>query len=286
MTWLQQHFYYSIAWLFIIALAIGSLLNVIIYRLPIILKNKWRSQCQEFLQTLNQKQHQEIFNLAWPNSHCPACKKPLKPWYNIPVLSYIFLRGRCAYCDAVISWQYPAVELLTAALSLIVVFHFGITYSSIAFLFLTYALICLTFIDLNYQLLPDDITIPFLWLGLIANMFVLFTRLSDAVIGAVVGYLSLWLFNYIFRLIRKKEGMGYGDFKLFAMLGAWLGWQSLPLILMLAAAAGALVGMTLILSKKINRNNPIPFGPYLATAGFIVGLWGPQLINGYLSLWL
>lgn len=282
MLWLQQNFYYTLLWLFFISLAIGSLLNVIIYRLPILLKNKWRTQCQEFLQTIKEETNPDTFNLAWPNSHCTTCKKKLKPWHNIPLLSYIFLRGRCAYCEAVISLLYPAVELLTAALSLIVVFHFGITYQALAFLFLTYALICLTFIDLNHQLLPDDITLPFLWIGLLANLFGLFTTLPSAVIGAIAGYLSLWLFNYIFRLIRKKDGMGYGDFKLFALLGAWFGWQFLPVILLFAAGAGALLGIILILSKKLDKNHPIPFGPYLAIAGWFAGLWGEHLISWYL----
>lgn len=282
MLWLQQNFYYSLFWIFLISLAIGSLLNVIIYRLPLMLKNKWRTQCQEFLQTLAQEKSQEKFNLAWPNSHCISCKKKLKPWHNIPVLSYIFLRGRCAYCEAIISWQYPAVELLTAALTILVVFHFGISYQALMFLLLTYALITLTFIDLNHQLLPDDITLPFLWLGLLCNWFELFTTLPNAVIGAMGGYLSLWGFNYLFQLIRKKEGMGYGDFKLFAMLGAWLGWQLLPLILLVAAGSGALVGVFLIITKKLDRNHPISFGPYLAVAGWITALWGQQLINWYL----
>lgn len=282
MLWLQQHFYYTLFWVFIINLAIGSLLNVIIYRLPIVLKNKWRMQCQEFLKTVEQEKDPNTFNLAWPNSHCTSCKKKLKPWHNVPLLSYIFLRGRCAYCEAVISWLYPAVELLTAAVSLIVIFHFGIGYQALAFLFLTYALICLIFIDLNHQILPDDITLPFLWLGLLANLFGIFTTLPDAVIGSVAGYLSLWLFNYIFRLIRKKDGMGYGDFKLFAMLGAWLGWQFLPIILLIGAAAGGLVGITLVLSKKLDKDHPIPFGPYLAIAGWIAGLWGQHLISWYL----
>lgn len=283
MLWLQQHFYYSLFWLFIINLAIGSLLNVIIYRLPVMLKDKWREQCQEFLKTLTEKiqQQQPMFNLAWPTSHCTTCKKKLKPWHNVPLLSYIFLRGRCAYCEAIISWQYPAVELLTAALSIWAAFHFGLSYQYLFFLLLTYALISLTFIDLNHQLLPDDITLPFLWLGLLCNLFGLFATLPDAVIGAVAGYLSLWIFNYLFRLIRKKDGMGHGDFKLFALFGAWLGWQFLPLILLIAAGSGAIIGILLIITKKLDRENPIPFGPYLAIAGWIVALWGPQILNWY-----
>lgn len=283
MLYLQQHVYYALFWLFILNLAIGSLLNVIIYRLPIILKNNWRIQCQEFLETVNTEKAQELFNLAWPSSHCTACKKKLKPWHNIPLLSYIFLRGRCAYCEAVISLQYPAVELLTAALSVIIALHFGFSYQCLAFLFFTYALITLTFIDFNHQLLPDEITILFLWLGLLCNLFGIFTSLSNAVIGAIVGYVSLWAFNYLFRLIRKKDGMGYGDFKLFAMLGAWFGWQILPITLLIAAGAGAIIGIFLILIKKHEHNKPLPFGPYLAIAAWLTALWGQQFISWYLQ---
>lgn len=274
MNWLQQHFYYFIFWLFIFGLIIGSFLNVVIYRLPIMLKKHWREQCQEFLQAVGIERNSEQFNLAWPNSHCPNCKTTLKPHHNVPLLSYIFLRGHCYYCNAVIAWQYPAIELLTAALSLIVAFHFGISYQCLAYLLLTYALICLASIDINHQLLPDTITVPFIWLGLFFNIFGLFCSLSDAVIGALVGYLSLWLINFLFTLFMKKAGMGHGDFKLFALLGAWFGWQLLPPILFCAAGAGALIGIILILTKKRSRNQPIPFGPYLAIAGWIIGLWG------------
>lgn len=287
MLWLQNNFSYFLFFVGLFSLIIGSFLNVIIYRLPIIIKTQWRQQCHDFLGMKDPDQPHESakekFNLAWPNSHCPSCKKKLKPWHNIPLISFIFLRGRCAFCSEIISWQYPVVELLSAALALIVAFQFGATYQALALIILSYALIALTFIDLKHQLLPDDLTLSFLWIGLIVNMFGLFTDLQSAVIGALAGYLSLWCINYVFKLIKKTDGMGHGDFKLFALFGAWLGWPMLPFVLLASAGVGAIVSIALILTKKMERENPIPFGPYLAAAGFVAAVWGPQIFNWYLQ---
>lgn len=262
-------------------LLIGSFLNVVIHRLPRMMQMEWEREARDLLD-----QPEEIrsarYDLWSPRSQCPQCDRPIRAYENIPVLSFLLLRGRCPGCGGRISWQYPAVELLTAALFALTFLHFGAGAAGLAALGLTAVLIAAAGIDARTTLLPDQLTLPLLWLGLVANYFGLFTDLESAVLGAIGGYLSLWLVYHAFRLATGKEGMGYGDFKLLAALGAWLGWQALPMILLLASLVGAIVGITLILLRGRDRNIPIPFGPYLAAAGWLVLLWGDQLITVYL----
>lgn len=264
----------------VIGLLVGSFLNVVIYRLPIMMKREWRKDCLEFLELENDVPS-EIFNLALPASSCPHCHAKIRPWQNIPVLSYLWLRGKCANCKNTISSRYPVVELLTAVLSMIVAWHFGFGWQAAAGLLLTWVLISLSLIDLDTQLLPDVIVLPMLWLGLIASLFFVFVDSSTSIIGASAGYLALWSVYHGFKLFTGKEGMGHGDFKLLAMLGAWLGWQYLGLIILLSSVVGAFIGITLISLNKQNRDVPIPFGPYLAIAGWIALLWGNSLNHYY-----
>ncbi len=268
---------------FLFNLTVGSFLNVVIYRLPKVIEAQWHAECAAFSDQSPDSSKTTTFNLIWPNSHCPKCQAPIRAWQNIPVLSYLLLKGRCASCYTPISVRYPLIELSTAALSVLVFWHFGPTTTALAANLLLWALICLTLIDFDTQLLPDNITLPFIWLGLSANAFGLFTSLEHALWGAIAGYLSLWCVFWLFKLLTGKEGMGYGDFKLLALLGAWMGWSSLPLIILLSSLVGALVGGALIAFRGRDRSIPIPFGPYLAAAGFIALLWGDQLINSYLQ---
>ena len=261
----------------IIGLLIGSFLNVVIYRLPIMMKREWRNDCLEFLELENDDVPTDIFNLALPASNCPNCQAKIQPWQNVPVLSYLLLRGKCANCKTPISARYPVVELLTAILSIIVAWHFGFGWQAAAGLVLTWVLIALSLIDLDTQLLPDVIVLPVLWLGLIASLFTIFIDSSTSIIGATAGYLVLWSVYHGFKLFTGKEGMGYGDFKLLAMLGSWLGWQYLGVIILLSSLVGAFIGITLISLNKHSRDVPIPFGPYLAIAGWIALLWGKSL---------
>ena len=265
-------------------LAIGSFLNVVIYRLPVMLERKWRDQCQELLQP-NKKtpETSKRFDLIAPNSRCPGCGHAITALENIPVLSFLWLRGKCSACGKPISWRYPLVELLTAGLSALIAWYFGFGVAALAGMALTWSLIALSFIDFDRQLLPDGITLPLLWAGLLLNVFTVFVPLSSAVIGAVSGYLSLWLVYQLFKLVTGKEGMGYGDFKLFAALGAWLGWQSLPLIILLSSLVGAIIGIAFILFFRHDRRMPIPFGPFLCMAGGIALLWGDALTRFYLQ---
>ena len=269
----------------IIGLIVGSFLNVVIYRLPLMMQRAWQKECQEYLQieSSNSTELPSPFNLALPLSHCPACNAAIKPYQNIPVLSYIFLKGRCANCKTSISLRYPAVEGLTALTSIIVALHFGATTATFLALILTWALITLSFIDIDHQLLPDNITQPILWLGLFVSLFGIFTETDASIIGTIAGYLSLWLVYHVFKLITGKEGMGYGDFKLLALLGAWLGWHYLPLIILLSSLVGAVLGFSMIIYAKQDHNTPIPFGPYLATAGWLALLWGDSLNQFYFS---
>jgi leader peptidase (prepilin peptidase) / N-methyltransferase len=264
-------------------LAIGSFLNVVIHRLPVMLERQWRNQCQELINPNQPPTPMERFDLAAPGSRCPDCGHAITALENIPVLSFLWLRGKCSACGKKISRRYPFVEVLTGCLSALVAWRFGFTIASLAALALTWSLIALTFIDFDRQLLPDDITLPLLWTGLLLNIFSVFTALSSAVIGAIAGYVSLWLVYQLFKLATGKEGMGYGDFKLFAALGAWLGWQSLPLIILLASLVGAVVGITFILFLGHDRRVPIPFGPFLCVAGGIALLWGEPLTRYYLQ---
>jgi leader peptidase (prepilin peptidase)/N-methyltransferase len=266
----------------LLGLAIGSFLNVVIHRLPRIMERDWAAQCAELRgEALPDG---EPFSLARPRSRCPQCGHPIGALENIPLLSYLALRGRCRGCGAHISWRYPLVEVLTAALFGFAAWHFGAGTAALAAMLFVAAMVALAFIDLDTQLLPDSITLPLIWVGLIANLFAVYTDLASAVIGAVAGYLALWSVYWLFKLTTGKEGMGYGDFKLLAAIGAWLGWQVLPLTILLSSLVGALVGITLILLAKHGRNVPIPFGPYLATAGMVALFWGKALTRAYLNV--
>ncbi len=269
---------------FLFGLLIGSFLNVVIYRLPVMMENSWREQCAELDERDTTTDTSQKFNLITPRSRCRKCNSLIYAWQNIPVFSYLFLKGKCANCSAPISIQYPLIELLTAALSVIVVAKFGLTLPALAALCLTWALIALSVIDLKHTLLPDDITLPFLWLGLILSLSDHFIPTSDAIIGAAAGYLILWSVYWAFKLITGKEGMGYGDFKLLAVLGAWMGWQSLPGIILLSSLVGAIVGIAMIMFAGHDRRVPIPFGPYLAIAGWIYLLYGNEISSAYLNL--
>jgi leader peptidase (prepilin peptidase) / N-methyltransferase len=265
---------------FILGLLIGSFLNVVIYRLPLMMERDWRAQCHEFLEmpapVLDASAFTK-FNLSEPGSHCPHCKHAIGATENIPVFSYLLQRGKCAHCKNPISARYPILEAITGIFTAIIVASFGLTWLTLALLVFTWALIVLTMIDLDRQLLPDDITLPLLWLGLIVNSQGLLTSLENAVLGAVAGYLILWSIYWVFKLLTGREGMGYGDFKLLAALGAWLGWQALPQIILLSSLVGAIVGISLMILKGRDKNIPIPFGPYLASAGFLALLWGDNI---------
>ncbi|PTQ87486.1 prepilin peptidase [Nitrosomonas ureae] len=267
----------------LLGLMVGSFLNVVIYRLPEMLKRSWLQQCAE-LQGHQTSKTSPAFNLTSPRSACVYCGHKLNIWENIPVISYLLLRGRCSQCNARISFRYPAVEALTALMSGIVAWYYGYSLITIAALIFVWALITLTAIDLNTQLLPDDITLPLLWLGLLVNINNGFTDIQSAVIGAAVGYLSLWSIYWCFKLITGKEGMGFGDFKLLSAIGAWLGWSMLPLVILFSSLVGAIVGIGMIVAAKLNKNIPIPFGPYLASGALIALFWGEKLNHAYFGL--
>jgi len=260
-------------------LAIGSFLNVIIYRLPIMMQAEWRAQCAE----LNGRAPEPAprFNLMVPGSHCPACKTPLRLRDNVPLLSYVASGGKCAHCGAAISLRYPIVEAGTALLSAWVAWRFGFGLPGLAALLFTFVLIALTFIDADTTLLPDSLTLPLLWAGLLLNVSGTFVPLPQAVIGAAAGYLVLWTIYWLFKLATGKEGMGYGDFKLLAALGAWFGWKMLLPILLLSSVVGAVVGIVLLTLARRGRDIPIPFGPYLAAAGFIALLYGEDIARRF-----
>jgi leader peptidase (prepilin peptidase)/N-methyltransferase len=269
----------------LLGLIIGSFLNVVIFRLPTVLEREWRSQCSQLLDCQDSAQESAApFNLIVPRSHCPVCGHTIAVLENVPVLSYLWLRGRCSSCDNPISFRYPAVEILSGILTALIAWQFGFGPEAIGAMVLTWALIALTFIDLDHQLLPDSITMPLLWLGLSLNLFGLYTSLEASLMGAIAGYGILWLVYHLFRLATGKEGMGFGDFKLMAVLGAWLGWQALPIVILLSSAVGAVVGLMLVFVGNRDRNVPIPFGPYIALAGWIALLWGKDLTAWYLSL--
>jgi len=264
---------------FILSLCIGSFLNVVAYRLPIMMKKQVEA---DYLDINGKEVKAEApFNLMKPNSACPKCKSEIKAWQNIPIISYLWLKGQCANCKTKISPRYPTVELITGLLGLLVAYKLGATIECAALLLFTYFLVALTIIDLDEYLLPDSLTLPLIWIALIANSFGAFTDLESAVYGAVAGYLSLWTIFWGFKLITGKEGMGYGDFKLLAAIGALLGWQALPVVILLSSAVGAVVGISLIIILGRDKNIPIPFGPYLAAAGFIAALWGTELTEAY-----
>jgi leader peptidase (prepilin peptidase)/N-methyltransferase len=281
----------------VFGLLIGSFLNVVIYRVPVMLERQWREQCMEITAgeppnpPSDTAKPTEPFNLVVPRSACPACKAPITAIQNIPVLSYVFLRGRCASCGVRISPRYPAIEALTGVLSAAVAWKFGFGWPALAALVLTWFLIALTFIDVDHQLLPDNLTLPLLWIGLLLSLWAplgpgapIPMDPRSSIIGAIAGYVSLWSVYHLFRMLTGKEGMGYGDFKLFAALGAWLGWKMLLPIILIAAAVGAVVGISILVVRGQNRSTPIAFGPFLATAGWLMLMFGQELVTGYLGL--
>jgi leader peptidase (prepilin peptidase)/N-methyltransferase len=267
----------------VFGLAIGSFLNVVIHRLPRMMENEWKTQCAE-LAGSGPAPAGPRYNLVVPSSHCPHCSTPLRAIDNIPLVSWVALRGKCGHCGTRISARYPIVEALTAALSALVAYRFGFTPAMLLALVFTWTLVALTFIDADTTLLPDDLTLPLLWLGLGSNVFGTFVPLQDAVIGAMAGYLALWSIYWLFKLATGKEGMGYGDFKLLAALGAWMGWKALLPIVLLSSLVGALVGIVLIVLARRGREIPIPFGPYLAAAGLIVLLTGDTFTRWLIPL--
>ncbi len=277
----------------ILGLMVGSFLNVVIHRLPKMMELGWRQQCEELLRSdtatsqslaSGEEKSAPPYNLVVPRSACPHCNHTLSAWENIPILSYLVLRGKCKNCGAAISPRYPIIEAISGILCAYAAWHFGFGMAAAGALLLIWALLALTAIDFDTQLLPDDITLPLLWLGLLLNQFAVYTNLSSAVLGTAIGYLALWSVYWLFKLTTGKEGMGYGDFKLLAALGAWLGWQMLPLIILLSSLVGAVVGITLMMALKHGRNIPIPFGPYLAGGGLIALFWGQTLTQSYLRL--
>jgi len=271
-------FYVSV---FIFSLCIGSFLNVVVYRLPIMMKHQLQADYDDLLN--KQVDAPEPFNLMTPHSSCPHCKATIKPWQNIPVISYLWLKGRCAQCKQSISPRYPIVELITGLIPLGIALLLGPSLETYGLIVLSYFLIALTLIDLDEFLLPDQLTLPLIWIGLLFNISATFVPLADAVLGAVLGYMSLWSIFWLFKLITGKEGMGYGDFKLLAAIGAFLGWQALPVVVLLSSIVGAVVGITLMLVLGRDKNIPIPFGPYLAAAGLIAAIWGDDITQAYLQ---
>ncbi|KRT55085.1 prepilin peptidase [endosymbiont of Ridgeia piscesae] len=282
LSFLQQNLAIYLIFSGLLGLTIGSFLNVVILRLPRMMERQWQRDCRELLKQ-PATADEERLDLAYPPSRCPQCGHQIRAWENIPLISWLLLRGRCSDCTTPISIRYPLVEAATALLTLIVAYHFDPGWQVLAAMGFTWALIALTMIDFDTQLLPDNITLPLLWSGLLLNLDGLFSDLESAVIGAAAGYLTLWSVYQIFKRITGKEGMGYGDFKLLAAIGAWLGWQYLPLTIMASALVGALLGISLILLRGRERNLPIPFGPYLAAAGWIAMLWGDSINHAYLQ---
>jgi leader peptidase (prepilin peptidase)/N-methyltransferase len=280
-----------IAVVFAFCLVIGSFLNVVIYRLPIMMERDWREQCEEFAKSPPVLDiPEERFDLVVPRSRCPSCGNPIKAWQNIPVISYLILGGRCANCKESISARYPVVEMMTAVLAAVCAWRFGVGWEALMAIVLTLMLVPVAMIDADTQLIPDSIVLPLMWIGLAMSLFhpidgadTLFIAPRDAIIGAMAGYLSLWSVYQLFKLITGKEGMGYGDFKLLAALGAWLGWQHLHVIILMSAVVGAIVGLTMMAFRNHERSVPIPFGPYLAAAGWVTMLWGRDIWNLYLD---
>ena len=280
-----------IALVFVFSLLIGSFLNVVIYRLPVMMAKAWRAEAEEILAEPAEDLPEGRFDLMQPRSRCRNCAKQITALQNIPVISYVLLGGKCAACGTRISARYPTVELLTAVLSAIVAWRFGLGPEAVVGIGITWTLVAISVIDIDHQIIPDSIVLPLLWAGLIASLFspvsgtqTLFIDPASSIVGAAVGYLSLWTVYHAFRLVTGKEGMGYGDFKLLGAFGAWLGWNMLPLIILLSAVVGAIVGIALIALRGHDRNIPIPFGPYLAAAGWIAMLYGEQIVTSYLRL--
>ena len=276
-------FYFTV---FIFSITIGSFLNVVVYRLPKMMERQWYYECREFLaeevKDVPAKKIPEI-SLSIPRSNCPKCGHQIKAYENIPIISWLFLKGKCSGCNTAISIRYPLVELFTGIFSVIAAYVLGPTMATFFVVLLTWALVALTLIDFDHMLLPDQITLPLIWLGLLLNLSEMFVPIEQAVIGAVAGYMSLYIVFWVFKFITKKEGMGFGDFKLVAGFGAWFGWQLLPLLILMASLVGAIVGISLVAFKGHNREKAIPFGPYLAVAGWITLLWGEAIWAWYLA---
>lgn len=278
----QNPIAFSIYFIFV-SLCVGSFLNVVIHRLPIMLNRQWTTLSSEYL-NIEMKHNEETYNLAFPHSTCPKCQCKIKPWQNIPILSYLLLKGKCHTCKTSISIRYPLVELATALLGYIIFIKYGLSIQFLCGVFLCWILIALTMIDFDTQLLPDSMTIPLIWVGLLLNSFEVFVPLTNSLYSAVGAYVFLWLFVYIFKLITGKDGMGEGDFKLFSAFGAWFGWQALPLILVLSSFAGAIIGIIILKLSKKGSDTPLAFGPYLCIAAYIYLVYGKEIIHWYLSL--
>lgn len=280
-TLLQAEPTYFLSIIFILGLMVGSFLNVVIYRLPIMMQREWKQECSELfkINTEESSHVEEKYNLVVPRSRCPHCDHRITALENIPVISYLALKGKCPECQKSISPRYPIIELFTGIISLAVAWHFGFSWQTACALILSWALIAMSAIDIEHQLLPDSLTLPFMWLGLIISL----GSVNTSLVGAIAGYLTLWLVFHLFRLVTGKEGMGYGDFKLLALLGAWLGWHMLPIVILLSSLVGAIVGISMIVILGRDKNIPIPFGPYLAAAGWISLLWGEQIMTTYLT---
>lgn len=277
------NYFYALVTIF--GLLIGSFLNVVIHRLPIMMEREFKRDASEYfeLKETSVGNEPDVYNLVLPRSACPKCQHQITALENIPVISYMFLRGKCSQCQVKISPRYPLVELVTGLLSLVVAWQFGPTWQCLAALLLTWSLIALTCIDFDTMLLPDSIVLPMLWLGLAVNVSGGFVDLNSAVIGAMAGYLSLWSIYWAFKLLTGKDGMGYGDFKLFALIGAWLGWQALPVTILLSSIVGAIIGISIMVIRGQDKNIPMPFGPFLAIAGWIALLWGNDINRAYLN---
>ncbi|WP_196157058.1 A24 family peptidase [Reinekea sp. G2M2-21] len=287
--YLAQNTVAFVATVFIFSLLVGSFLNVVIYRVPVMMKRSWELEIAEFQEdekTYKELSQKEPFNLIKPDSTCPHCGHKIRAWENIPVISWLALRGKCSRCKNKISVRYPIIELSTGLLSAAIAWHFGWGVATFALIVFIWCLISLTMIDFDTQLLPDSIVLPLLWAGLLLNLNTTFTDLNIAIIGAVAGYLSLWSIYWLFKLLTGKEGMGHGDFKLFAAFGAWFGWQALPLIILLSSLVGAVVGIVLIIALGRDKQVPIPFGPYLCGAAVVYLFWGQQIMSWYLGTML
>jgi leader peptidase (prepilin peptidase) / N-methyltransferase len=276
---LQSNFAFLLISVTILGLVVGSFLNVVIYRLPKILENNWRTECSELFDCTQILPSSEKFNLSHPNSHCPHCKHEIRWFENIPIFSYLFQGGKCNHCKTPISIRYPIVEFVSGLLAALVVLKFGFGWALVGGLIFVWTLLVLSLIDFDTQLLPDNLTLPLLWLGLCLNLFGIYTDLNSAVIGAMIGYLSLWSVYWLFKILTGKEGMGYGDFKLFAAFGAWFGWKMLLPILLLSSLVGAVIGIGMMLILGHDKNIPIPFGPYLAGAGLIALFFGQPILK-------
>ncbi len=267
----------------LLSLFIGSFLNVVIYRLPQMMQQNWGEECRAYL-GLKPHSESDKLNLWLPLSHCPHCKKNIRPWHNIPIISYLWLRGKCAYCHTPISIRYPFVEAITCLISVYVASRFGVSFETLAALVFSWICICLMFIDIDYHLLPDELTLGLLWMGLFFSLFHFFTTSEAAIIGAIIGYLLFAITQWIFGIITGKVGLGQGDYKLLAALGAFLGWKMLPLIILLASLSGIIFALTHMTLKKDFKSTPLPFGPYLVMAGWIALLWGKEIMHYYWAI--